>query len=141
MKKIFLLLCIPAFLLAGCTRLEIPNTNPTAGTETTTDDSDDEDDDSGATDTPELTDPGLAWSASSLIILVDQEDYELPTLTNPHQLPITFASSNSAVATITEDGTVTILNAVGTATMTKPITAPAPFRIPWKAQCCRPLVE
>ncbi len=68
MKKIFLLLCIPAFLLAGCTRLEIPNTNPTAGTETTTDDSDDEDDDSGATDTPELTDPGLAWSASSLII-------------------------------------------------------------------------
>jgi len=117
MKKIFLLLCIPAFLLAGCTRLEIPNTNPTAGTETTTDDSDDEDDDSGATDTPELTDPGLAWSASSLIILVDQEDYELPTLTNPHQLPITFASSNSAVATITEDGTVTILNAVGTATI------------------------
>ena len=117
MKKIFLLLCIPAFLLAGCTRLEIQNTDPTAGTETTTDDSDDEDDDSGATDTPELTDPGLAWSASSLIILVDQEYYELPTLTNPHQLPITFASSNSAVATITEDGTVTILNAVGTATI------------------------
>ncbi len=95
MKKIFLLLCIPALLVAGCSRLEIQNTDPTAGTETTTTDP---------------VDPELAWSASSCTVTYgDQDSYDFPTLTRPDGLTVSYASSNTAVATIDENGDITVV--------------------------------
>lgn len=97
MKKVLVSLLLPALVLAGCTKEEIIKD----GT------------DNGSTQDTTLEDPQISWSSSSLIIVVDQEDFELPTLNNPHGFTLTYASSDSAVATITADGTVTVLNKVG----------------------------
>lgn len=97
MKKVLVSLLLPALVLAGCTKEEIIK----------------DETDNGSTQDTTLEDPQISWSSSSLIILVDQEDFELPTLNNPHGFALTYASSDSAVATITADGTVTVLNKVG----------------------------
>lgn len=96
-EKVLVSLLLPALVLAGCTKEEIIKD----GT------------DNGSTQDTTLEDPQISWSSSSLIIVVDQEDFELPTLNNPHGFTLTYASSDSAVATITADGTVTVLNKVG----------------------------
>lgn len=50
---------------------------------------------------------GISWSSSSVTVTLGQS-FTAPTLNNPHQLPITYSSSNTAVATISADGTVSI---------------------------------
>lgn len=102
MKKVLLSLLLPMLVLGSCNKQEIENTDSGSGSG------------SGST-TPAVTlaDPEISWSQSSLIILVDEDNYELPTLSNPNQLPVTYASSNTEVATITDSGEVTVLNKVG----------------------------
>lgn len=50
---------------------------------------------------------GLAWSASSALANIG-EDFEAPTLTNPNNLDVSYGSINEDVATISEEGVVTI---------------------------------
>lgn len=59
---------------------------------------------------------GLAFSASETTATLG-EDFTEPTLTNPYELPLTWSSSDEAVATVDEDGEVTLV-AAGTATIT-----------------------
>ena len=63
-----------------------------------------------------LVSAGLAWPATAYSVSM-AEDFSSPTLTNPHNLNITYASSNKDVATISSSGTVTIV-AAGTTTIT-----------------------
>lgn len=58
----------------------------------------------------------LAWSADAAEVTLG-EALVAPTLANPHFLAVTFASSDPAVATVAEDGTVTVV-AAGTTTIT-----------------------
>lgn len=59
---------------------------------------------------------GLAYSKSSETVVYGSTT-ALPTLTNPHSLPVTYSSSNTAVATVAADGKVTLVG-FGTATIT-----------------------
>lgn len=63
-----------------------------------------------------LVSAGLAWPATSYSVTMT-ESFTSPTLTNPNNLSITYASSNTDVATISSDGTVSIV-AAGTTTIT-----------------------
>ena len=60
-------------------------------------------------------DAGLAWSASSYTATIGATN-TFPTLTNPHSLAVTYSSSNTDVATIAANGTIT-LKAAGTTTI------------------------
>lgn len=61
---------------------------------------------------------GLAFSATTASVdLADPNSFTAPTLTNPYDLTITYSSSNTEVATVASDGTVTPL-AKGTTTIT-----------------------
>ena len=53
------------------------------------------------------TGAGISWSSSSATATLGKS-FTAPTLNNPHQLPITYSSSNTNVATISADGAVTI---------------------------------
>lgn len=55
----------------------------------------------------------LAWSAASKSVTFSVTPYNLPTLSNPHSLAVTYESSNESVATVASDGTVTIKNVTG----------------------------
>lgn len=67
--------------------------------------------------TANLKDNGLFYSAETYTATVG-EAYELPVLSNPNDLDVTYASSNTAVATISETGVVTIPeNSVGETTI------------------------
>ena len=58
----------------------------------------------------ERAEAGLAFNESSYSVeLVNAASFTSPELTNPHELPITWTSSNETVATVNE-GTVTILS-------------------------------
>lgn len=57
-------------------------------------------------------DAGLAWSASAYTATIGATN-TFPTLTNPHSLAVTYSSSNTDVATIAANGTIT-LKAAGT---------------------------
>ena len=59
---------------------------------------------------------GLAWSATTCSASMGGGN-TFPTLTNPHALAISYASSDTGVATIASDGTVTLVGA-GTTTIT-----------------------
>jgi hypothetical protein len=59
---------------------------------------------------------GLAWSASTFSASMGGGN-SFPSLTNPHGLAISYASSDTGVATVASDGTVTLVGA-GTATIT-----------------------
>lgn len=59
---------------------------------------------------------GLEFSATSATAVLGQP-FTAPTLSNPNQLPVTYTSSDENVATVAEDGTVTI-KAVGTTMIT-----------------------
>jgi M6 family metalloprotease-like protein len=48
---------------------------------------------------PPKGDAGLSYSSASVIIIADQE-YELPTLINPYNLPIVYLSSDPTIATV-----------------------------------------
>ena len=61
-------------------------------------------------------DPNISWSANSCVATMEV-DNEFPTLTNPYELSITYLSSDPTVATIDENGTITLLKS-GTTTIT-----------------------
>ena len=59
---------------------------------------------------------GLSWSAASAEIIIGG-DYLLPTLSNPHDLAVTYSSSDESVASVDARGTVTV-KSDGTAVIT-----------------------
>ena len=63
-----------------------------------------------------LKSAGLSWSASSITATLASDDNSFPTLSNPNGLEVTYSSSDEAVATISSDGTVTLVGA-GTASI------------------------
>lgn len=52
---------------------------------------------------------GLSWGTASRSVTLGAEDNLFPTLTNTYNLPVTYTSSDNAVATINADGAVTLL--------------------------------
>ncbi|MBO4447503.1 MAG: carbohydrate-binding domain-containing protein [Bacteroidales bacterium] len=58
-----------------------------------------------------LTDPELSWSAESCTASLESNENEFPTLINPFDLPVSFSSTNEAVATIDASGNVTLVAA------------------------------
>ena len=63
-----------------------------------------------------LESAGLAWSASSFTATLESADNAYPTLSNPHSLEVSYKSTDTGVATIGADGTVTALK-TGSATI------------------------
>ena len=63
-----------------------------------------------------LDDPGLSWSASSYEATIGGNN-SFPVLTNPYDVSVTYTSSDATVASITPDGTITLLSA-GTTSIT-----------------------
>lgn len=57
---------------------------------------------------------GLSWGTSSREVTIGAEDNNFPTLTNANNLPVTYASDNTEVATIDAEGNITLI-AAGTA--------------------------
>ena len=57
------------------------------------------------------------WSAAEAEVTIDATDNVFPTLTNTHNVPVTYSSSDDAFASIAADGTVT-LKKEGTVTIT-----------------------
>ena len=98
MRKYFMLLFPATMLLCGCVSDLI---------------SESADEISGGTST--LADPELSWSASSYEATLG-ENNSFPTLSNRHSVSVTYASSNTSVATISTEGNVTLL-AKGSATI------------------------
>ena len=72
--------------------------------------------DGEGTPTPAKKEAGLAYEETEFTIDFG-EDFTAPTLTNPYNLSVTFASDNTDVATVADNGDVTI-KGVGTATIT-----------------------
>ncbi|MCR4844462.1 MAG: carbohydrate-binding domain-containing protein [Bacteroidales bacterium] len=70
----------------------------------------------GGSSTTELVDPDLAWSESAFEATIGAEN-SFPTLSNSHKLSISYSSSKTAVATIDEEGNITLLAAGTTAIM------------------------
>ncbi len=68
---------------------------------------------------------GLSFSASTANAVVGS-DFTEPTLSNPNGLTVTYTSSNPAVATVDENGNVTIVGE-GTTTITAKITGDANY--------------
>lgn len=101
MKSIFLLWSLPLLVVAGCSRLEIENTDPDAEI-------------SSGSESAELTDPGLAWSAASFEATIGT-DNTFPTLSNEYGVTVTYTSSDTAVATIDSKGNITLVAAGTTA--------------------------
>ena len=57
------------------------------------------------------------WSATEAEVTIDATDNVFPTLTNTHNVPVTYSSSDDVIASIASDGTVT-LKKEGTVTIT-----------------------
>lgn len=55
-----------------------------------------------------LPTPELAWSSSQATVQIGETN-TYPTLSNPYSVEVTYSSSDEAVATIANDGTVTLL--------------------------------
>ena len=60
---------------------------------------------------------GLSWGTASREVTIGSEDNKFPTLTNANNLPISYSSDNTEVATIDADGVITLV-AAGTANIT-----------------------
>lgn len=67
-------------------------------------------------DTPALEDAELAYGVEEFTATIG-EDNEFPVLSNPNELPVTYTSSDENVATIDEDGNITLV-AAGETTIT-----------------------
>lgn len=65
-------------------------------------------------------DPELAYGDGSIVVeaTVSDTTIDAPELTNPHDLTVSYASSNEEVANVDNAGNVTLLGVVGTATIT-----------------------
>lgn len=60
---------------------------------------------------------GLSWGTASRTVKLGDENMQLPTLSNENGLPVTFESSNTDVATVSNEGVIAVV-AVGKATIT-----------------------
>ena len=67
--------------------------------------------------TVSLASPGLSWSANSCTATLKSDSNVFPVLSNKHGLRISYSSSNTAVATVDDNGTVTPVGK-GTAVIT-----------------------
>lgn len=54
---------------------------------------------------------GLSWGTSARTVTLNANDNVFPTLSNENNLPVTYSSSNTEVATIDNSGTITLLTA------------------------------
>ena len=54
---------------------------------------------------------GLSWGTASREVTIGAEDNNFPTLTNANNLPVTYASDNTEVATINAEGKITLIAA------------------------------
>ncbi len=54
---------------------------------------------------------GLSWGTASREVTIGSSDNNFPTLTNANNLTVTYTSSKTDVATIAEDGTITLVAA------------------------------
>ena len=54
---------------------------------------------------------GLSWGTSSREVTIGAEENNFPTLTNANNLPVTYASDNTEVATINAEGNITLIAA------------------------------
>lgn len=55
--------------------------------------------------------PELAWSALEATVTIGADDNVFPTLTNPHNVTVTYASDNSEIAAINENtGEITLVS-------------------------------
>lgn len=68
------------------------------------------------TETTTQTNPNLAWSSSTCEVTLGAEN-SFPTLTNKYGVAVSYTSSNTDVAKITSDGSITLV-AAGTSTIT-----------------------
>lgn len=57
---------------------------------------------------------GLSWGTSTRTVTLNANDNVFPTLSNENNLPVTYSSSNTEVATIDNSGTITLLAAGNT---------------------------
>jgi len=57
-----------------------------------------------------LSDGGLSWSAESASVVIGESSYSYPALSNPNSLDVTYSSSEESVATIDEDGGITLIS-------------------------------
>lgn len=64
----------------------------------------------------DLSPAGIAWSAASCNAVLENTDNTFPTLSNPNGLSVSYSSSDTSVATVSNDGTPTLL-ATGTTTI------------------------
>ena len=60
-----------------------------------------------------LEQPGISWSADSYTAILASDENVFPTLSNPHNLTVTYKSSNTDVATVNAGGEVKLV-ATGT---------------------------
>ena len=54
---------------------------------------------------------GLSWGTSTRTVTIGADDNVFPTLTNENNLTVTYSSSETSVATIAADGTITLVAA------------------------------
>lgn len=73
-----------------------------------------------------LADPELAYNPTTVDLNVG-DAFTAPTLSNPHNLALTYESSNTAVATVAADGTVTLGNGTGATTITASFAGDATY--------------
>lgn len=57
-----------------------------------------------------LSEGGLSWSAESASVVIGESSHSYPTLSNPNGLEVTYSSSEESVATIDEDGVITLIS-------------------------------
>ena len=57
---------------------------------------------------------GLSWGTSARTVTIGGNDNVFPTLSNENNLPVTYSSSETGVATIAADGTITLVAAGST---------------------------
>lgn len=75
------------------------------------------------------TDPGLSYSPSSLTIATNGTLTQ-PTLNNPNSVAIkSYSSSNTSVATVTDDGVIALAGGTGTATITATSQADETYKV------------
>lgn len=65
----------------------------------------------------QLSDPALSWSASSCEVTIGSITNEFPTLSNLRNVSVTYTSSDTGVATIAEDGSISLVSAGVTSIM------------------------
>ena len=98
MKKLMTLFLVAAGVAAGCSKDEIvPSGNGSSAEQ------------EGSGTVSHLTDAGLKWSESTCSVILEDQTHTYPSLSNPNGLTVSYASSNSNVATIDTNGSITLV--------------------------------